>query len=477
MERRLTILLIIIYSVLSEAESSAQEISSCTVSEISLNVAGYSEIAPLMTSDGIMFCSDRRLRGFADRTSFDNRRLYNIYLAERKDTTGWGKPNLLSSERSSLFNIGPFCIEPDGKTVYFTSETETGIPSRSRKFRNRSGIFKAEISGMQLLSIEPFKYNNPGYDLGQPSISPDGRYLFFASDMPGGQGGSDIFYCESLNGEWGTPVNLGPKVNSPGTENYPCIHYSGRLYFASNRSGGMGGLDIYYTDFIDGSWDSPERVSAPINSTSDDFAFVAQPDLRKGYFSSNRKRDDDIYEFAVTITRKTSCNLLKKNSYCYEFVEENAVKYDSIPFRYDWRFGDGTKATGIVVEHCYSGPGTYLVELDVTNLVTQEVSVNEKADVLVVQDFEQPYISCPDIADAGMKLNFSADSTNLPGWDLSEFFWNFGDETIAIGKNIEKSFRRPGNYSIQLTVSTKTGKDGVKKEACVSKNISIIKKP
>jgi hypothetical protein len=295
--------------------------------------------------------------------------------------------------------------------------------------------------------------------------------------MPGGQGGSDIYFSEWTDGNWSTPVNLGPGINSTGTDNYPCIHSSGKLYFASNRPGGMGGLDVYYSDFMDGSWENPVRLPEPVNSSSDDFAFIARPDLQKGYFSSNRRRNDDIYEFTTTIIRKSTCDTLEINNYCYEFVEENAVKYDTIPFRYEWRFGDGNKSVGRIVEHCYSGPGTYLVQLDVTNLITKEFKVNQKSQTLIVQDIEQPYISCPDVADQGTILKFSADSTNLPGWEIAQYYWNFGDETIAIGKNVEKTFRRPGNYTIQLIVSTKPEEGGMIRESCVSKNISIIRQP
>ena len=200
--------------------------------------------------------------------------------------------------------------------------------------------------------------------------------------MPGGQGGSDIYYCESVDGNWRHPVNMGPEVNSAGTDNYPCIHFSGKLYFASNRPGGMGGLDVYYSDNNRGSWETPVRLPEPVNSSSDDFAFIAQPDLQKGYFSSNRRRNDDIYEFTTTIIRKTTCDTLEINNYCYEFVEENAVKYDTIPFRYEWRFGDGNTADGRIVEHCYPGPGTYLVQLDVTNLVTNEVKLMKNRRLL-----------------------------------------------------------------------------------------------
>jgi hypothetical protein len=295
--------------------------------------------------------------------------------------------------------------------------------------------------------------------------------------MPGGRGRSDIWVCESVNGDWSAPKNMGSEINSPETDNYPCIHSSGKLYFTSNRPGGAGGLDVYYSDFIDGSWDTPVRLAEPINSASDDFAFVALPDVQKGYFTSNRRRNDDIYEFNTTIIRKTSCNPLEENNYCYEFVEENAVKYDTMPFRFEWKFGDGTEAAGRVVEHCYSQPGEYLVQLDVTNLVTKEVSVNEKSQMLMVEEIEQPYISSPDIADAGAALKFSADSTNLPGWNISQYYWNFGDETIAVGKNVEKAYPKPGTYSIQLIVSTKTETGGMIREACVSKNISIIRRP
>jgi hypothetical protein len=477
MRRGVTIFIFILIIILSETRLFSQETSPYKITRLSFNISGFSDIAPVIVRDGIMFCSDRRLSGVTERTSFDNRRLYNIYIAEKKDTSDWRKPNLVKNERSAQFNTGPLCIAPDGKTVYFTSEIETGVPSKSRKFRNKSGIFEAELSGLQLISIKPFKYNNPDYNTGQPSISADGKYLYFASDMPGGQGGSDIYFSEWVDGNWSTPVNLGSKVNSAGTDNYPCPHSSGKLYFASNRPGGMGGLDVYYSDFRDGLWETPVRLPEPVNSLSDDFAFIAQPDLQKGYFSSNRRRNDDIYEFTTTIIRKSTCDTLEINNYCYEFVEENAVKYDTMPFKFEWRFGDGNKSIGRIVEHCYSGPGTYLVQLDVTNLITKEVKVNEKSQTLVVQDIEQPYISCPDVADQGMLLKFSADSTNLPGWDIAQYYWNFGDETIAIGKNVEKAFRLPGNYTIQLIVSTKPEEGGMMREACVSKNISIIRQP
>ncbi len=102
----------------------------------------------------------------------------NIYIAEKKDTSGFSRPKELKSERSNKFNNGPLCFTPDGKTVYFTSEVETGKIAENRNYVNHSGIFIADFTGTDLVSVRPFKYNNTQYDVGQPSISKDGKYLF-----------------------------------------------------------------------------------------------------------------------------------------------------------------------------------------------------------------------------------------------------------------------------------------------------------
>lgn len=442
------------------------------VTKVSFNEGAYSEISPVIVKDGIIFCSNRRFSGLKDRTTFEGRRLYNIYKVVKKDTV-WEKPEEIKSERANLFNIGPLCIAPDDKTVYFTSEIETGKAAKKRNFKNHSGIFIAELSGTNLSPVRPFPYNNPQYNIGQPSISRDGKYLFFVSTIPGGQGGSDIYYCEWNNGEWNAPVNPGPSVNSSANENYPFMHPSGKLYFSSGRPGGMGKMDVYYTMLYLGKWEAPVAMPEPINSPSDDFAFIAEDDMQTGYFSSDRRRTDDIYKFASTIIRKASCDTLVENNYCYQMVEENAIKFDTLPFRYEWKFGDGNKGVGASVIHCYSGPGSYLIQLDVVNLITKEILYNEKTYNLEIKKVEQPYISGPDKGTAALNLKFSADSTNLPEWTISRYYWNFGDETALIGKDVDKKYMKPGTYNIQLIVTAEPEPGGVIREACVCKNITI----
>jgi len=476
-QRRLYIITVVLLLTFFSSQTGAQQPSIYKITRMSFNKEAFSDISPVIVKDGIIFCSNRRFSALKDRTSYDGRRLYNIYQVERKDTSEWSNPKEILSERSSKFNNGALCIAPDGKTVYFTSDVETGNAAKKKNYKNHNGIFIADRSGSDLISIRPFKYNNAAYNVAMPSVSSDGKFLFFSSDMPGGQGGSDLYVCKLINGEWGEPQNLGAKVNSPESENYPYMHTSGRLYFTSTRPGGLGGMDIYYTSLTSGKWDDPVRLPDPINSASDDFAFVAQDDLQTGYFASNRIKSDDIYEFKSLIIRKPSCDTLVENSYCFQFVEENAIKVDTLPFRYEWKFGDGTKANGIVVEHCYEKPGTYIVQLDVVNLITKEVLRNQKSDTLVITEIVQPYITVVDKTDMGQKINLSANKTNLPGWNINSYYWNFGDESIGTGKEIDHTWLKAGTYTIQLIVTTEAESGGSVREACISKNIIVIPKP
>lgn len=477
MRRETSILTLLIALILVSGMTEAQNPSVYKVSRASFSENAFSDIAPVIVKDGVLFCSDRRFSAIKDRTSYDGRRLYNIYVAQQIDSTHWSRPRLLNSERIMQFNNGPLTVSPDGKTVYFTSEVETGKAAGKKKFRNKNGIFTADLSGNQLSSLKPFRYNSLEYEVGHPSISHDGRYLYFASDMPGGFGKSDIYFCENINGEWSKPVNLGSKINSTGVENFPYMHPSGKLYFSSDRSGGLGKLDVYSTSKYKDVWEDPVLLPDPINSSSDDFAFVADEDLQTGYFSSNRTYDDDIFSFSSTIMRKASCDELIENSYCYRFFEENAIKFDSIPFIFRWDFGDGSRAEGAVVEHCFPGPGKYLVRLDVVNLITREIINNEKTDTLLIEDEIQPYISSPDNAKPGQVIKLDSRQTNLPGWQIAQYYWNFGDQTIAVGETVDKKFDRPGTYNVQLIVTSAPGPDGTTRQECVSKNIIILTEP
>ena len=446
------------------------------VEKLPVNSGQFNEIAPVIVKDGIIFCSDRRTSSFTGGTTYQDERLYNIYHVVIKDTASWGKVEEVKSAGSDLLYFGPVSISSDGNTIYFTSSVITGKQARKKNIVNPRGIFIGDLSGTTISNIHPFEYNSLNYSVAHPSISKDGRYLFFASDMPGGLGGSDIYYSENINGKWGQPVNLGSNVNSSSRENYPFIHPSGRLYYTSDRPGNtdfLGGMDIYYTSLVNGQWDAATAMPAPINSKADDFAFVAEENMQTGYFSRKTGLGDDIWKYTSTIIRKVKCDTIQENSFCYEYFDENALKFDSIPFRYVWNFGDGSKSEGVRTTHCFARPGRYLVTLDVINLVTKETQKAEKTFDMNIVPVEQAYISAPDRSAPGKTISLNADSTWLPGWNISQYYWNFGDETIAIGKEVTKTFNRPGIYNVQLIVTAPGANGGVSKEACVFKNIEI----
>jgi PKD repeat protein len=199
--------------------------------------------------------------------------------------------------------------------------------------------------------------------------------------------------------------------------------------------------------------------------------------MQSGYFTRKTGSSDDIWKFTSTIIRKASCDTLQANSYCYEFFEENALKFDTIPFRYVWNFGDGSKSTGVKTTHCFQKPGRYIVTIDVTNLITKETQRAEKTYDLNITPIEQPYISGTDRCNTGQTIKLNADSTYMPGWNITQYYWNFGDETIAIGREVDKRFQRPGVYNVQLIVSTPAAEGVPAKEKCVFKNIEVIQRP
>jgi hypothetical protein len=236
-------------------------------------------------------------------------------------------------------------------------------------------------------------------------------------------------------------------------------------------------MDVYYTVQVNGKWQDPVHLPVEINSSADDFAFVAEENLQTAYLSSNRNGTDDIFKVRSTTIRKEVCDTLQYNNYCYEFVDENATKFDSIPFIYKWNFGDGTQSEGVRVEHCFAGPGHYVVTLDVTNTVTKKVQKNEKTISLDVTDIEQAYISTPDVTTVGKQITMSGDSTNLPGWNVRLYYWNFGDDSVATGKEVTKSYNKPGIYNIQLILTAEPDATHGVRETCVSKNINVIRQP
>jgi outer membrane protein OmpA-like peptidoglycan-associated protein len=197
-------------------------------------------------------------------------------------------------------------LSPDGNSLYFTRNNfSDGKYVRDEEGLVRLKIFRATKEEGQWAILEELPFNSDAYSVAHPALSPDGKTLYFASDMPGTLGQSDLFKVAiNKDGSFGTPVNLGDAINTAARETFPFITTEEILYFSSDGHPGLGGLDVYATKIKRDNYSGPVlNVGEPVNSKVDDFTFIFVEDTRKGYFASNREGglgQDDIYSFVET---------------------------------------------------------------------------------------------------------------------------------------------------------------------------------
>ncbi|MGZ3755081.1 MAG: OmpA family protein [Mucilaginibacter sp.] len=211
------------------------------------------------------------------------------------------------------YHIGPIALNTRGDTAYITLTTavekkeivldKTGSKRTQKLYTRRLQLVMAVKKHEQWVVIAEFPYNNINkYSVGHAALAKDGQVIYFTSDMPGGLGKTDIWFCEKqANGNWGKPINCGKTINTKEEEAFPEIGGDNRLYYSSKGLRGMGGYDIYAANGEKASWNQPINLKYPINSTGDDFCLVTRDGLT-GYFSSNREGgagDDDIYRFTL----------------------------------------------------------------------------------------------------------------------------------------------------------------------------------
>ncbi len=208
-----------------------------------------------------------------------------------RDEFEWQKPVSIGDSVNSVLNDGAACIDPETNLLYFTSSRKVDGKDRGTK------IYSIAMQGDEWGELNKLNLVPDSLSVGHPSLSADGKTLYFASDMAGGFGGNDIWMVKSEGGAWGSPVNLGADINTNKEEVFPYIRDNGMLYFSSDRYEGMGGLDLYVAKPRTDVWDVT-NLKYPINSEADDFSIVFQPGEDKGLFASSRNRgNDDIFSF------------------------------------------------------------------------------------------------------------------------------------------------------------------------------------
>ncbi len=266
----------------------------------------FSEFGPSFYKEGVVFTSDRRLDVIDSKTyGWTDFSYLNLYYS-RPEYTGkyWDamtQPESMEQNFNQTFHDGPVTFSADESVVYVTKTVkQDGKREKGKPQTFLLKIFFAQIEDGKKVKFEPFFANNKNYSVAHPSLTPDGSKLFFSSDMPGGFGGSDLYYCERDSDKWSEPINLGELVNTPGKEAFPFIVNDSVLYFSSAGHLGFGGLDIFITKLVGNTWSEPVNVMKPINSSYDDFGIILLENGKDGLFSSNRpggRGSDDIYSF------------------------------------------------------------------------------------------------------------------------------------------------------------------------------------
>jgi outer membrane protein OmpA-like peptidoglycan-associated protein len=215
----------------------------------------------------------------------------------------FGRPEKFSRELNSKFHDASVSFSRNGQEIYLTRNNFLN----GRKGTDDDGIVRLKIYHARLDAdgrwgpLQSLPFNSDEYSVAHPTLSPDGKFLYYASDMPGGFGGMDLYVSEKTTGRWGPPINLGPEINTEGHEAFPYAAPDGKLYFASDGHIGIGGLDLFSSYRTGDIWSVPINLGAPFNSPSDDFSLVFNDEGSCGFFASSRpggKGGDDIYQFS-----------------------------------------------------------------------------------------------------------------------------------------------------------------------------------
>jgi outer membrane protein OmpA-like peptidoglycan-associated protein len=267
------------------------------------------DFSPTFYEDGIVFLSStpENDKSAKVKDSKISEQTFTIKIGRRGPEGVLNTPEVYAKELTSRFHEGPLSFDETVQNVFFSrndSEADELIQTKCQVSGERCArqqIYTSQRQGDTWSAPKKISINNPEYAFQHPSLSIDGKKLYFSSNMPGGQGGYDIWVTNKIGEDWGEPINLGPKINTAGREAFPFIHTDGTLIYASDGLGGAGALDVFYAlAEKNKSFTAPVNIGLPINSDGDDFGLILDLERKNGYFTSNREGgygSDDIYSF------------------------------------------------------------------------------------------------------------------------------------------------------------------------------------
>ncbi|WP_179317056.1 OmpA family protein [Winogradskyella undariae] len=267
----------------------------------------YSDFGPTFYGDKIVFASsDKSANSFegksVDLSGWDKQPFLDLYEVVVDEDMNLKEVELLKGDVNTKYHESTAVFSKDGNTMYFTRNNFlNGKKKRDKDFVIRLKVYKATKNGDTWGDVTELPFNDDNYSVGHPALNPEEDRLYFASDMPGTLGMSDLWYVDILgSNNYSEPINMGAEVNTVARETFPFVSVENNLYFSSDGHNGLGGLDIFITKLKEDGYGEIVTFGAPINSMKDDFSFIIK-EGRIGYFTSNRdgeegSKGDDIYQ-------------------------------------------------------------------------------------------------------------------------------------------------------------------------------------
>lgn len=308
-----------------------------TFEDSRMNNSQFSDFGGILTTDNILYFASARDES-KKKYGWNDQPFLNVYAATYVPDEEKFKDIKPVDELNTKHHDGPTTITADGQTMFFATESfRGGKYEKDKKNRLKKGkvsVYRAKYNGKKWTDIEPLPFNSPDYMVSNPAVTPDGKTLYFASDMPGTVGDMDIWRVDlNEDGTYGTPENMGTIVNTEGRESFPFISEDGKLIFASNAHKGFGGLDLYMFDLTDPNA-KVRNIGDPINTAKDDFHLSYYPEKGIGFLSTNRVGRDDIYkvrpvcvtEMVITVKDQKTGAILKDAQVAILDYDKNIIE-------------------------------------------------------------------------------------------------------------------------------------------------------
>ena len=265
------------------------------VSDTNINSKDQSDFGAVLTNDNTLYFTSTR-NNYNKTDKWNDQPYLDIYQCSRDANGVLSEPSSVR-ELNTPFHDGPLTVSSDGNTMFFArdghSEGEYEKLKKSNIKIGQQGLYKATKVDGKWTNIQALPFNSKSYSVSNPSLSKDGKTLYFASNMPGGSGESDIWKVVIDSNGYSKPQNLGTNINTRDRENFPFITDDNILYFASTGRQGFGGFDLFKIN-VNAS-EQPQNIGKPVNTEKDDFSFSFNKNANLGYFSSNRNGSDDIF--------------------------------------------------------------------------------------------------------------------------------------------------------------------------------------